>query len=171
GREALMKERERIRCEEAQRDMELRHFMERKANADKVAARIPTVGKVGKGNKKGGHKQEATTTAAAAAGVAVRTSEEDAIISPQPEDRASTEQEGQAGNEDKGYAMLGTKGDVQEVGRRVSQEAGGGSEDLDQPEGSNALEENGQGPQLQEEKGSQLQEEKGQGPQLQEEKG
>ncbi|KAF4741855.1 hypothetical protein FOZ63_033568 [Perkinsus olseni] len=171
GREALMKERERIRCEEAQRDMELRHFMERKANADKVVARIPTVGKVGKGNKKGGHKQEATTTTtAAAAGVAVRTSEEGAIIRPQPEERASTEQEGQAENKDKGYAMLGTKGDVQEVGRRVSQ-GEGGSEDLDQPEGSNALEEKGQGPQLQEEKGSQLQEEKGQGPQLQEEKG
>ncbi|KAF4756391.1 hypothetical protein FOZ63_013562, partial [Perkinsus olseni] len=164
GREALMKERERIRCEEAHRDMELRHFMERKANADKVVARIPTVGKVGKGNKKGGHKQEAT----AAADMAVRTPKEDAIISPLPEERASTEQEGQAGNEDKGYAMLGTKGDVQEVGRRVSREEGG-NEDLDQPEGSNALEqEKGQGPQLQEEKGPQLQEEKG--PQLQEEK-
>ncbi|KAF4742022.1 hypothetical protein FOZ62_009111, partial [Perkinsus olseni] len=170
-----MKERERIRCEEAHRDMELRHFMERKANADKVVARIPTVGKVGKGNKKGGHKQEAT----AAADMAVRTPKEDAIISPLPEERASTEQEGQAGNEDKGYAMLGTKGDVQEVGRRVSREEGG-NEDLDQPEGSNALEqEKGQGPQLQEEKGPQLQEEKGpqlqeekgQGPQLQEEKG
>ncbi|KAF4651084.1 hypothetical protein FOZ61_010795 [Perkinsus olseni] len=178
GREALMKERERIRCEEAQRDMELRHFiMERKANADKVVARIPTVGKAGKGNKKGGHKQEATTAAAAAAGVAVGTPKEDAIISPLPEEQASTEQEGQAGNEDKGYAVLGTKGDVQEVARHVSQEEGG-SEDLDQPEGSTPLEEKGQGPQLQEDKqGPQLQEEKGpqlqeeQGPQLQEEKG
>ncbi|KAF4750284.1 hypothetical protein FOZ63_023484, partial [Perkinsus olseni] len=135
---------------------------------------IPTVGKVGKGNKKGGHKQEAAT--AAAAGVAVRTPKEDAIISQLPEERTSTEQEGQAGNEDKGYAKLGTKGDVQEVGRRVSQEEGG-SEDLDQPEGSTALEEKEQGPQLQEEKGPQLQEEKGpqlheeKGPQLQEEKG